>query len=1469
MTSSQIDNIIIIILAKILLSWSQSNFYVCDSYDTCTITCDLNGDGGKVKCNDYLGFDATSGPYFNLLCPTNESCENLEIKCPGKYYNETANGHCNVTCIADNSCSNIKILSNLDTNLVTELNCYGNDNQNHDICNNISVNMNNDPQNRHYFLQKSSMFTAVSINCISYDKYNHTQQRICSSINVIEQSSSSNSSSLDGSLLSFNCMEKIQCIDITITTFQIQNVNISITELSSMEKSKIKVQNNLNLYLSQSHLFSTSIYDENPTRSSRDDISVNIIANTKSFIESSEFYISNVGKVVLSSFDINNDQISSQLKDTVLQISNTTHNVNTFNIINMNIIDNNTINAKYVDNFYLKCNNKYCAQMADKKTLDITSAYNVTFDITNNGILSISNIDASESKGIVNVTIDKDAILEDSYIDVKNAGTVLISIYGKTNATNTIYAIQAKMFRLSCINDKSCYDDLKLYIPPKAVTNNQKNAFIDCIGFGCYQLKLFTINSPSSDIEFNATNCSCSDDNINLCLNEWELNCDGTKYDQSAILKNATSCISTDNKQDNNLCCDNLIEDIHEKYQCPWTSNITYTCIENKDCIVNCTDIQQQTPESHFSCSNKNAKIDATKSNSLTVICDKDDGSCKNDMQILCPQERGNCIINCTYRDSCRYTKINTQKTNELDLNCIVPGSCYKLTLNNDDGNNAVKMNCVGCDEFIFYGMDHANLIQLNCIKGGGNESCIGLKIDAIYSQRFNVIIDGVLNNSYFNVSHAKNVTINVNDNGIIDKTTIDSNYSDTVKININDENGEIKNTLIHSVNVGTLIELTCFGTTEVKGCRNVTLYGTESVHINKNESIIKTKINCIGSYGCNDMNIYTINPVTNDINFNISQCSCDIMKGKGCNNMMNLHCGRSKYNKYSNFSQGPYICNGDCCGDIIQEFQHVDCAKYCSSGYPCFVNCSDNICASKTKINAADSTSLQLSCIDNPCSEMNVICPKYDNCNISCNGSGTCYQLHINTNSVNNMNLTCYSDEAQGTPCYQSRFNISNTYYLNDDDDDKPLNVTIVCAKGICQDITITNYTELDENKKVNIQLMINGIMENFTGDKNKYFDYKISGNGNLNESKINVSNSIFIDSLLTVYGTTLFSPIYSLNIKTESRLFKANTIYCSLNENEFQFSGNSLIENNKIIFPSKINNPEQTIKIKCITGCKFLSNEIIADDISNDNKDIKLDLQCYDESIINSTFINGDNLQYSLLLSGECLILNNNISSKNSKSVSITSSDQTEINNLQINSFNADNIYLEFNGKVNNSFINGSNSSNYIISCGDTASIKDTKCNNLSISVRGRNEKLNKTYSSLTCYKYGCQYLNLYTMNGADDLNISGINCDCKEDITTACIKQWDIYCNKSNKKSIFYSAKNCTGPCCENVVDRLHIDKCKWNDDNNSKITHDDIIYMISACFAVILCVAGLIGVLCWRRKRIEASNDRYLAQHRNFE
>jgi len=121
-----------------------------------------------------------------------------------------------------------------------------------------------------------------------------------------------------------------------------------------------------------------------------------------------------------------------------------------------------------------------------------------------------------------------------------------------------------------------------------------------------------------------------------------------------------------------------------------------------------------------------------------------------------------------------------------------------------------------------------------------------------------------------------------------------------------------------------------------MKGCNNVHIRAPESINNTK-----RMNMSCDG-YGCYDLEIYSINSITSDINFYPSNCPCDKDIQTACINECKLHCGKY-YNESANIFKAA-SCKGPCCGDIETDFHEYYCpvAYECNANENCIVNCKN-----------------------------------------------------------------------------------------------------------------------------------------------------------------------------------------------------------------------------------------------------------------------------------------------------------------------------------------------------------------------------------------------------------------------------------------------------------------------------------------------------------------------------------------------
>ncbi len=739
-------------------------------------------------------------------------------------------------------------------------------------------------------------------------------------------------------------------------------------------------------------------------------------------------------------------------------------------------------------------------------------------------------------------------------------------------------------------------------------------------------------------------------------------------------------------------------------------------------------------------------------------------------------------------------------------------------------------------------------------------------RVDAVGSNDFVVTVSGVLNNSFFNVSHANTIRFEVE--SVVWNTIIDANYSQSLWMDMPYDNttdskqGLMRNVMVYGVSMSGRLDIACSGDvdSEEDGCVNVTVYASTKHN--------RTSIDCVGPFGCNAMTIFSVEAVTESVQFRVSECPCDVMRGRGCNGRMDLFCGY-EYRKYSNFSGDPFACSGACCGGIVQQFQSRECALICSPNHFCPIDCTADICEGQ-HVDARNASALSVECTnvesgDNVnCNGLKLDCPQNGEfCNVVCSGNGVCKTLEVHTNSVSNTNISCGTMEDVTTSCYGS-----TVYVSSSSDTNTPRNVTFECLRGICQQILVSNDSDGDA-LNVNLNLNVNGtVSELMTAGNYKHFDVAIRGKGHLNCSVLNATNSVSMQSTMSMTESTVHSPVSLLDIACDAG-FKGNNLYFSEHSNVLSFGGDSEIKENAMFIPENL---RKDISLRCNGKCQFLSNLVEQRKSNNMNMDSTLQIECDDDAKMKGNVFDADGLKLKLDALANCVLLQNAISASHSESVSVSSSKEAVMDGLTVNGYGAERVSLSLIGRVSNSYINGSNSSALSVLCGDgsDSAEHDTKCSNLSISFPASDLETNSTFSSLRCYGFGCHSLTLYTVNGPKDVNISGTHCPCDQDIVSACIGKWDIYCiaNNFSEPSTLYSATNCSGSCCQNVVEQLHSKECKWNPDGDGKQNHDIIFISVASSF-VIVCVSGVIAALCWRRRKRGMDDNRYLAEHRNFE
>eukprot|EP01084_Bolivina_argentea_P258074 434926_1 len=262
-------------------------------------------------------------------------------------------------------------------------------------------------------------------------------------------------------------------------------------------------------------------------------------------------------------------------------------------------------------------------------------------------------------------------------------------------------------------------------------------------------------------------------------------------------------------------------------------------------------------------------------------------------------------------------------------------------------------------------------------------------------------------------------------------------------------------------------------------------------------------------------------------------------------------------------------------------------------------------------------------------------------------------------------------------------------------------------------------------------------------------------------------------------------------------------------------------------------------------INNCTFNNHQTINIDSQpntqiTDSKFVNVsDLKVYLYGFINGTLFTG-NHSLELIVDEMGMIYN-------------TIFNVTNMNQVDVKSF----------GLIMNSTINTQNVNDSVnIEC--TSNISSKSCDNLSLYLPQKNEK-NEFISHLTCNNYGCHALNVYAMDGMNDvlLNINN-SCSCNDTSDKNCIAEWNIYCNNNyNSHSILNNHNKCEPKhCCGNIQHSVSKLICQSSSKNHFTLTKMDIIIICSASAAILLLCFGCFVFVY--RKRLKAQSNESLLE-----
>eukprot|EP00483_Globobulimina_turgida_P003755 UN03761 len=113
--------------------------------------------------------------------------------------------------------------------------------------------------------------------------------------------------------------------------------------------------------------------------------------------------------------------------------------------------------------------------------------------------------------------------------------------------------------------DNTC-KNLTLYLSPMHEDKHEYHTYLDCIGYGCQYLSIYSLNGLN-DIHLSVSHCPCTADCIENCMSEWNIYCSNTsnyspliEYDIHSFFAN-DACFP-------DYCCDDVINQTEDYFVC-------------------------------------------------------------------------------------------------------------------------------------------------------------------------------------------------------------------------------------------------------------------------------------------------------------------------------------------------------------------------------------------------------------------------------------------------------------------------------------------------------------------------------------------------------------------------------------------------------------------------------------------------------------------------------------------------------------------------------------------------------------------------------------------------------------------------------------------------------------------------------------------------------------------------------------
>lgn len=217
---------------------------------------------------------------------------------------------------------------------------------------------------------------------------------------------------------------------------------------------------------------------------------------------------------------------------------------------------------------------------------------------------------------------------------------------------------------------------------------------------------------------------------------------------------------------------------------------------------------------------------------------------------------------------------------------------------------------------------------------------------------------------------------------------------------------------------------------------------------------------------------------------------------------------------------------------------------------------------------------------------------------------------------------------------------------------------------------------------------------------------------------------------------------------------------------------------------------------------------------------------------------------------------MINSVIEDNDAISSIIRSNRNSIIQNVDFSVEDSDIVDINFNGKIElvNIYAQATNTLNIVCNASDTTS----SCDGLIIRGPSHDNDDETPRARLECVNYGCQNLELWFMNGLNDINLVNNECPCDD---LFCVNQWSLYCNYSENEMEFSTSKltnnGCMDEsgsvsCCDGIGNSTIDTLLCQDDDEQDEFWTTGAIIGFSVGGAIIIIIICVFILMFYRRK-----------------